>query len=108
MARERFCKQCRHWHRLDAWPRECLPDDERKRSELEAPMFIRDDMEPVQSMLDGKMYDSKSQLRATYKAAGVTEVGNDVPTKPYTPAKVDTKAINESVEKAFQQAGMGA
>ena len=47
------------------------------RSDLPIPMISRDQMDPVQSMLDGKMYDSKSALRSTYRQAGVIEVGND-------------------------------
>lgn len=38
---------------------------------------IDDTMAPVQSMVDGKKYDSKSALRRHYRAAGVYEVGND-------------------------------
>lgn len=80
------------------------------RSHLPGPMLIRDDMEPVQSMLDGRMYDSKSKLRATYRAAGVTEVGNDVkftpPPKPGT--RVNRKEIEATVGRAFSKAGLGA
>ena len=83
-----------------------------KRSSLSAPGVIHDTMKPVQSMLDGKMYDSKAALRATYKAAGVTEVGDDpsVTTKPKfmekkKPSKAEVKA---TVDKAFSQAGLGA
>ena len=47
------------------------------QGQLAAPMVIRDGMDPVQSMLDGKMYDSKSKLRRTYREGGVEEVGND-------------------------------
>lgn len=72
-----------------------------KRSTLSAPMLIRDEMPPVQSQLDGKMYDSKSHLRKTYRKAGVVEVGND-PQRfaPRTKPKPDRKKIVESIEKA--------
>ena len=75
------------------------------------PMLALDTMEPVQSMLDGKMYDSKAALRATYKAAGVTEVGNDpsiMDPKPFEKPKPDRKKIKEAVGRAFSQAGLGA
>jgi len=62
---------------------------------------VSDAMPPVQSMLDGKMYDSKSAIRATYKASGATEVGNDPARfKPRPKPKVDRKAIKDSVERA--------
>lgn len=75
------------------------------------PMLALDTMEPVQSMLDGKMYDSKAALRATYRAAGVTEVGNDpsiMNPKPFEKPKPDRKKIKEAVGRAFSQAGLGA
>lgn len=71
------------------------------RSHLAFPMVITDDMDPVQSQLDGKFYTSKSQLRSTYKAAGVTEVGNDpARNKPFVKPKPDRKAIRDTIEKA--------
>lgn len=82
-----------------------------KRSSLPAPMLNLDTMAPVQSMLDGKMYDSKAALRATYKQAGVTEVGNDssvMDPKPFKKPKPDKKAIKATVAKAFSQVGLGA
>lgn len=80
-----------------------------RRSILGAPMVLGDTMTPVQSMLDGKMYDSKAALRATYKAAGVTEVGNDPSIYRKKPrAKPDRSAIKASVNKAFSRAGFGA
>lgn len=37
----------------------------------------------LKNQVDGKMYDSKSNLRKSYKAHGVEEVGNDpIPDKP--------------------------
>lgn len=109
--RERFCKVCGGWHQLDRWPHNCMPERNWNRSDLPGPMVIRDTMDPVQSMLDGKMYDSKANLRATYRAAGVTEVGNDpsiVNPKPFKKPRPDRQAIKAAVGKAFSQAGLGA
>lgn len=50
------------------------PPSQRKRRAF---YINTDTIDPVQSQLDGKMYDSKSALRATYKAAGYLEVGNE-------------------------------
>ncbi len=82
-----------------------------KRSHLSAPNVIADIMEPVQSMLDGQMYDSKSSLRRTYKDGGVTEVGNDssiTNPKPREKHKPDRNAIKATVNEAFSKAGLGA
>jgi hypothetical protein len=120
MPRYRICKLCGDLHDVDQWPdnhREWKIDN---RSELAAPMIIRDSMEPVKSMLDGQMYDSKRRLRRTYKEAGVIEVGDD---KSYTnpeymrrqaPSEVkrrketQKKKVEAAVGKALSRAGFGA
>jgi hypothetical protein len=80
-----------------------MPEPNWNRSDIPAPMLVRDGMEPVQSQLDGKLYDSKSALRQTYKHAGVIEVGNDA--QRFKPtirekAKPDRKQIKAAVEQA--------
>lgn len=74
------------------------------RSFFPSPMIASDTMSPVQSMLDGKMYDSKSRLRETYRAAGVDEVGND-PARFRKPAphKPDRASIRQSIQKAVSR-----
>lgn len=109
MMTERFCRICDCWHDVDAWPGECLPE-RRIASELPAPHLIGDTMDPVQSQLDGKFYDSKSRLRRTYRAAGVVEVGNDssVTSPSRNAPTADRQGVKASVAKAFSQAGFGA
>jgi hypothetical protein len=52
-------------------------------------------------MLDGKLYDSKSELRKTYKQAGVVEVGNDPQRyRPKPKPKIDRKTIRDTLQKA--------
>lgn len=120
MATYRVCKICGDLHDINAWPdnhREWMIDN---RSDLAAPMIIRDSMDAVQSMLDGKMYDSKRKLRQTYREGGVIEVGDD---KSYTnpehmrrqaPAEIkrqkekSRKKVEAAVGKALSQAGFGA
>ena len=72
--------------------------------DLGCPHVITDVMDGVQSMLDGKMYDSKSHLRATYKQAGVTELGDDssiMDPKPFKPPPPDKAGIEEAVGRAW-------
>jgi hypothetical protein len=87
------------------------PEDirvEPQRSSLPAPMLISDTMEPIQSMVDGRFYTSKAVLRASYRAAGVVEVGNDpARLKPKPKPQPNRKAIRQSVEKAFAQHASG-
>lgn len=42
-----------------------------------APMIRTDGMDPIRSMADGRMYDSKSSYYGSVKAAGCEIVGND-------------------------------
>lgn len=72
-----------------------------KRSSLPCPRIASDIMEPVQSQLDGKIYESKSALRATYRAAGVIEVGNDpARLRPRAKKPIDDTAVANAVDKA--------
>ena len=108
---ERWCKICKGWHDPENWPHNCMPEAMGVRGNHAAPRLIIDTMEPVQSMLDGKMYDSKSNLRRTYKEAGVTEVGNDssiLDPKPFKRKRVTREDVRPSVEKALSKAGFGA
>jgi hypothetical protein len=120
MAVYRTCKACGDLHDIYNWPdnhREWVMDN---RSDLAAPMIIRDGMDAVKSMLDGQMYDSKSRLRRTYKDAGVIEVGNDssytdpeklrsqAPTERKRQKQASRRKVEAAVGKALSQAGFGA
>lgn len=106
---ERFCKVCEGWHDLDKpWPSKCIPPVRECRSGLPLPFVVSDTMEPVQSMVDGRFYTSKAKMRASYRAAGVVEVGNDPQRfKPKAKTKPDRTAIRQSVRKAFEMHATG-
>lgn len=72
-----------------------------KRSDLAFPMVVSDTMDAVQSQVTGKVHDSKSALRAEYRAHDVTEVGNDPGRfrKKVMP-KIDRKEIKATVDRA--------
>lgn len=111
--RYRECPDCGDWHDRHDWP-----DNHRRPDEgLWAPTVISDNQPPIQSMVDGKVYDSKAALRATYRPSGnkegkyYSEVGNDpsiLNPKPFVKPKPDRKAIKAAVGKAFSRAGLGA
>lgn len=68
-----------------------------------------DEQEPTLSMADGKMYTSKSAMRASYKPSGnpqgasFVEVGDDQSYKKQAQANrtPDPSLITESVDRAF-------
>lgn len=83
-----------------------------KQGELCVPMFIRDDQKPLMSMTNGRIYDSKSEMRKEYRRAGVVELGNDAPTERAKPSYMEKEAAarkrKAAVGKALSQAGFGA
>lgn len=69
------------------------------RSHLPCPMLIRDFDEPVQSMADGKFYNSKAALAASHKASGnphgqdFIELGNETPEfKEFVPDQAERRS----------------
>jgi hypothetical protein len=107
----RLCRACEGWHSLEeAWPSACSSHFQAAtaRSDLPHPMVISDSLDGLQSMVDGQRYDSKSALRASYKRAGVMEVGNDIDAtlklaaqKPDRP-KVTKREIHSALQKVKQ------
>jgi hypothetical protein len=83
------------------------------QGDLCAPRILRDDMgKHVQSMTNGRYYDSKSELRKEYRRAGVIEVGNDVPMKRPAPSRDERERAKKerkaAVGRALSRAGFGA
>ena len=61
------------------------------RSDLPRPYVISDTMPPTEQV-DGRFYTSKAAFRATCKALGLTEIGNDKPPLRIRPsARPETK-----------------
>jgi len=96
-----WCRRCGTIHEKYPTFEACPHEVEKQRSSLPSPSVIIDTMPPVQSQVDGKMYDSKAAIRASYKAHGVIEVGNDPARhKPFKRKPPDTKANVEAIKKA--------
>lgn len=76
MARSRYCRVCKNWHDLtEAWPADCYGHFGTVAGA--GPQIITDTIDPIRSMADGKMYDSKSAYRRELRARGCYEIGND-------------------------------
>lgn len=106
----RKCHACGGHHWVSDWPENHTWEGP-SRSDLSAPMVIGDGQEPLKSMADGKVYESKSAMRRSYRADGnpqgveFVEVGNDPGRfKPKPKPKVDEQAITNSLGKAIAQA----
>lgn len=81
------------------------------RSNLACPMIVTGFDKPVQSMADGKFYDTARGLEATYKASGnpsgqeFVQLGNE----PLTPvqAKPDRRQRREHIRQAIRDVKSG-
>ena len=72
-------------------------------TEVAAPAVLRDEIVGgIESMVDGRVYDSKSALRRSYKEQGYIEKGDDrvQRAKPQTQEEL-AKEIRDDAEKAF-------
>lgn len=67
---------------------------------------ISDAMAPTLHHADGRLYDSKAKFRATTKAHGCIEVGNE-PLKPRAPVKLDRGERREHIRQALYEARNG-
>lgn len=82
------------------------------RSGFPCPMVIRDNIDGLQSMADGRVYDSKSALRRSYTADGnpqgrdYQEIGG-MEIEPAGRASVDKKALRDAVDKAMHDVETG-
>jgi hypothetical protein len=71
---------------------------ERQRSDLPAPMLVRDQIDPLWHPSDGREYESKSEFRSITRQHGGIEVGND----RQEPAKHVDMSIKDDVGTAIQ------
>jgi hypothetical protein len=76
------------------------------RSAFPCPLIRSDRIEPVQSMADGKFYDSLSALRATYKPSGnpqgeeYTEIGDAPMRGPKEMPRMTKQEISDLLDKS--------
>jgi hypothetical protein len=69
----------------------------------EAPNVIRDEMDSLRNMADGKMYSSKAKFRQATRDAGCVEIGNENPiVKPRPKLELDRRQRREDIRKAIR------
>jgi hypothetical protein len=101
-ATYRKCQACGDIHELSAWPRECLEQFKRKRSELSAPFIRADGMDPILNHANGLMYDSRSAYERGVKDAGCEIVGNEKLTAKPRPVLSD-RELKQDIKTAIDQ-----
>ncbi len=70
-----------------------------KRSDLPCPRVMSDCMDAVQSQVTGKFYESKSALRAEYRATGHIEKGNDK-RAPWKMPRTSRAEVRDTIRRA--------
>jgi hypothetical protein len=105
MARSRSCRACGGWHDVaEPWPSACVSHFGVVGAD--APYVRTDGMDPIRSMADGKIYDSKSGYYQSVRRADCEIVGNDRagfgPRPEFKP-----QGVAQSIKKALAQHGMG-
>ncbi len=101
MARSRLCRCCKDFHDLaQPWPDACASHFGDSGS---AGFYVQSDtMDPIRSMADGKMYDSKSRYRSDLRARGLIEVGNEM----HAPAKMPgAPPLRQTLRDTYRQLG---
>ena len=70
-----------------------------------APGVIRDEMPATKHMADGQYYTSKSKFRATTKAHGCVEVGNETSSvlRPRAPVRLDQARRVADIKRTIDQ-----
>ena len=72
-----------------------------RATEMPSPMIISDCFgKQVQSMADGKYYDSKRALSASHRAGGFDEVGTE---PPRARPQIEPKGIEQSIKTALEK-----
>ncbi len=101
-ATYRVCQSCGDLHEVSAWPRECLEQFKRKRSDLPAPFIRSDGMDPILNHANGLMYDSRSAYERGVKDAGCEIVGNEKLTAKPRPTLSD-RELKQDIKTAMDQ-----
>jgi len=72
---------------------------------IETHYVISDEMPATRHMADNRLYTSKSKFRATTRAHGCVEVGNETATllKPREPIKLDRRKRADDIRRAIYQ-----
>ena len=69
--------------------------------EADAPNVIRDEMDSLRHMADGKHYTSKAKFRQATRDAGCVEIGNEAVIKPKQPVTLDRRQRREDIRRAI-------
>jgi hypothetical protein len=106
MARYTFrkCRVCDDLHEVNAWPLACAAHY--GEAPRQATYIRADGMDPIRSMVSGKIHDSRSAYYREVRQAGCEIVGNDRAGFGPRP-QARSEGVAQSIKRALAQHGMG-
>ena len=101
-ATYRKCQSCGDIHEVSEWPRDCLEQFRKARSDLPMPAIRADGMSPIMNHANGLIYDSRSAYERGVKDAGCEIVGNEKLT-PKPRAVLSDRELKQDIKTAIDQ-----
>lgn len=101
-ATYRICRSCGDMHEVSEWPRDCLEQFRKARSELPMPAIRSDGMDPIINHANGLMYDSRSAYERGVRDAGCEIVGNEKLTAK-APPEPSMRELKQDIKTAMDQ-----
>jgi len=101
-ATYRICRSCGDMHEVSEWPRDCLEQFRKARSDLPMPAIRADGMSPIMNHANGLIYDSRSAYERGVKDAGCEIVGNEKLTPKPRPTLSD-RELKQDIKTAIEQ-----
>jgi len=101
-ATYRKCQACGDIHDVAAWPRTCLEQFRKARSDLPMPYVRADGMDPIINHANGLIYDSRSAYERGVRDAGCEIVGGEK-IEPKARPVLSDRELKQDIKTAMDQ-----
>jgi hypothetical protein len=101
-ATYRKCQSCGDIHDVAAWPRTCLEQFRKARSDLPMPYIRADGMDAILNHANGQMYDSRSAYERGVRDAGCEIVGSEK-IQPKARPVLSDRELKQDIKTAMDQ-----
>jgi hypothetical protein len=101
-ATYRKCQACGDIHDVAAWPRTCLEQFRKARSDLPMPYVRADGMDPIMNHANGLIYDSRSAYERGVRDAGCEIVGGEK-IEPKARPVLSDRELKQDIKTAMDQ-----
>lgn len=101
-ATYRVCRSCGDMHEISAWPKTCLEQFRKARSDLPMPYIRADGMDPIINHANGLIYDSRSAYERGVKDAGCEIIGGER-IEPKPRPQLSDRELKQDIKTAMDQ-----